>query len=69
MVRDLYADDILSYRKIHTEQDYATLQQDVDSLGVWSPLNHLSFNPAKCKFMVRTLSRKNYTTTTMLAWF
>lgn len=57
----LYADDILLYRKIYTEQDYAVLQQDVDSLGVWSLLNHLSFNPAKCKFMV--LSRKEARTT------
>ena len=30
----LYADDILLYRKIYTEKDYAALQQDVDSLGV-----------------------------------
>ena len=43
----MYADDILLYRKIYTEQDYVALQQDVDSLGVWSLLNHLSFNPAK----------------------
>ena len=57
----LYADDILLYRKIYTEKDYAALQQDVDSLGVWSLLNHLSFNPVKCKFMV--LSRKKVRTT------
>ena len=48
----LYADDILLYRKKFIEKDYAALQQDVDSLGVWSLLNHLSFNPVKCKFMV-----------------
>ena len=50
----LYADDILLYRKIHTEQDYATLQQDVDSLGVWSLLNYLSFNPANVTFTKTT---------------
>ena len=33
----LYADNILLYRKIYTEQDYAACQQDVDSHGVWSP--------------------------------
>ena len=37
----MHADDILLYRKIHTEQDYATLQQDVDSLGVRSLLKVL----------------------------
>ena len=57
----LYADDILLYRRIYTEKDYAVLQQDVDSLGVWSLLNHLSFNPVKCKFMV--FSRKKVKTT------
>ena len=57
----LYADDVLLYRQIHSEQDYAALQQDVNSLGVWSLLNHLSFNPVKCKFMV--LSRKKVRTT------
>ena len=57
----LYADDIVLYRTIHTEQDYTALQHDVNSLGVWSLRNHLSFNPAKCKSMV--LSRKKIQTT------
>ena len=51
-----YADNIC----IILRKDYATLQQDVDFLGVWS-LNHLSFNPAKCKFMV--LSQNKVKTT------
>ena len=57
----LYADDIILYRTIHTEQDYTALQHDVNSLGVWSLRNHLSFNPAKCKSMV--FSRKKIRTT------
>ena len=57
----LYVDDILLYRQIHTMQDYAALQQDVDSLGVWSLLKHLSFNPTKCKSMI--ISRKKVRTT------
>ena len=36
----LYADDIIA----QNEEDYTALQQDVDSLGVWSLLNRLSFN-------------------------
>ena len=45
----LYVDDIVLYRTIHTEPDYTALQHDVNSLGVWSLCNHISFNPAKCK--------------------
>ena len=56
----LYADDILLYRPILSGNDYALLQQDVDALGVWSLLNHLSFNTTKCKSMV--LSRKRLKT-------
>lgn len=57
----LYADDILLYRPILSGNDYALVQQDVDVLGVWSLLSHLSFNTTKCKTMV--LSRKRLKTT------
>ena len=60
----LYANDILLYRQIHTVQDYAVLQQDVDSLGVWSLLKDLSFNPTKCKSMI--ISRKRELTLNLL---
>ena len=56
----LYADDILLYHPIVSENDYALLQRDVDALGVWSLLNLLSFNIKKCKSM--TLSRKKMKT-------
>ena len=56
----LYADDILLYRPIVSENDYTLLQRDVDALGVWSLLNFLSFNIKKCKSM--TLSRKKMKT-------
>ena len=38
----VYADDILLYRPITLENDFILLQHDVDALGVWSLLNHLS---------------------------
>ena len=60
----LYANDILLYRQIHTMQDYAALQKDVDSLGVWSLLKHLSFNPTKYKSMI--ISRKRELTLNLL---
>ena len=53
----LYADDILLYHPILTGKDYILLQQDVDVLGVWSLLNHLSFNATKCKTMVLSCKR------------
>ena len=56
----LYADDILLYHPIVSESDYTLLQLDVDALGIWSLLNHLSFNIKKCKTMV--LSRKKQRT-------
>ena len=37
----LYADNILLYRTIHSADEYDLLQQDINSLGVWSLLNHL----------------------------
>ena len=55
----LYADDILLYCPVISENDYTLLQRDVDALGVWSLLN-LSFNIKKCKSM--TLSQKNMKT-------
>ena len=59
----MYADDILLYRAISSEDDSTLLQQDVDALGVWNLLNHLSFNTSKCKTMV--LSRKRLKTQPM----
>ena len=59
----MYADDVLLYCPIISENDYTFLQHDVDALGVWSLLNHLSFNASKCKSMV--LSRKRLKTQPM----
>jgi len=36
---------------------YVLLQKDVDAVGQWSTINHLKFNPTKCKAMV--FSRKD----------
>lgn len=52
----LYADDILLYRAVHSQEDYFALQQDVDTLAAWSSTKLLKFNPSKCKAML--LSRK-----------
>ena len=47
----LYADDILLYRAIDSPDDYALLQHDVNTLGAWSSIKLLKFNPSKCKTM------------------
>ena len=44
----LYADDILMYRIINSENDCSCLQNDLNSLGNWSELWQMKFNPAKC---------------------
>ena len=52
----LYADDILLYHPICCLDDYVHLQQNIDKLYIWSEVNLLRFNPAKCKYIV--ISRK-----------
>ena len=46
----LYADDTLVYRTIHTPEDIAMLQRDLDILSEWAKkwLMSSKFNPSKC---------------------
>ena len=53
----LYADDILFYHPIYCLNDYVHFQQNIDKLYMWSEVNLLQFNPAKCKYMI-VVSRK-----------
>ena len=53
----LYADDILLYRSIKTQEDYYILQQDIALLEAWISQRYLQLNPAKCKHII--LSRKH----------
>ena len=52
----LYADDMVLYRPIYSQEDYWLLQQDINAVARWISGNHLQFNFSKCKYM--TLSRK-----------
>ena len=54
----LYADDILLYRPISHQEDYALLQCDIDNIDSWVSDNYLQFNVAKCKYML--ISRKRH---------
>ena len=52
-----YADDILLYKPIHCLRDYQQYQSDINIVSMWLKREHLSINPAKCKYMVVTHKR------------
>ena len=54
----LYADDTLVYRIIHTPEDIATLQRDLDILSKWAKKWLMSFN--LFKYMHLTITRKTH---------
>ena len=45
----LFADDIKIWRDINSELDCETLQNDINTLSIWSRNNKMSFHPDKCK--------------------
>ena len=47
----LYADDVLIYRTINSEQDHMILQQDLNMLQKWADTWLMTFNPTKCEFI------------------
>ena len=52
----LYADDLLLFRTLKGREDFQLLQNDISIIDKWVQQNHLTFNSAKCKYMV--ISRK-----------
>jgi len=56
----LYADDVLLYNTIHTQQDCQQLQKDLDLLGNWAAKWKMVFNPQKCEF-IRITKKKHPT--------
>jgi len=54
----LYADDLLLFHPIKSQEDYHHLQDDILTIEDWVNSNYLTFNPTKCKYMV--VSRKRY---------
>ncbi len=51
-----FADDMVLYRPIRTQNDYRFLQRDIEAVARWIQSLNLQFNTNKCKFMV--LSRR-----------
>ena len=54
----LFADDCLLYRVISSQDDVASLQEDLDRLQEWERDWQMSFNPDKCEHIRITLKRK-----------
>ena len=53
----VYADDILLYRPITCQGDFAALQEDINKLDSWIEANYLQFNISKCEYMVVSQKR------------
>jgi len=54
----LYADDMLLCRKIDSTEDFIALQRDINTINNWTKENHLTFNIAKCKYMLISCKRQ-----------
>ena len=48
----LYADDILLYKDIVTNDDVLDLQNNIDKIQLWSVENAMKFNETKCKYNI-----------------
>ena len=54
----MYADDILIYKVIDTEDDCIKLQRDLHNLQRWEDTWKMHFNPPKCQF-IRFSNKQN----------
>ena len=54
----LYADDVLIYNIINSEEDCIKLQNDLNTLNAWAVTWKMYFNPTKCEFL-RVTNKKN----------
>ena len=57
----LYADDVLLYSYIQSQNDCTNLQQDLNSLLNWSCTWQMLLDPKKCKFLC--ITNKKYPVT------
>ena len=56
----LYADDILIYKAIQGDHCYDELQQDINSISLWSENNLMCLNITKCKCMLLSHRRNTH---------
>ena len=64
----LFADDCMLYRKITTETDSLTLQQDLDALQQWEQDWMMEFNPPKCQLLTVTNKPEAHFTSLFHPW-
>ena len=57
----LYADDILLYSIINSNEDCISLQNDIDKLLNWSRDWQLLFNYEKCEYLHNNYNKQNFT--------
>ena len=50
----MYADDLVLYMCIRSEEDWTDFQNDICKVALWTKDNHLTFNISKCKSMLLT---------------
>ena len=60
---NLFADDSILYRTIHSPVDSIKLQRDLDNLQQWEKDWQMSFHPSKCQVMQITNKKKPLNTT------
>ena len=53
----LFADDIIAYLAITSEEDATSLQQDLSKLGKWETKWQMEFHPGKCQVLTITHNR------------
>ena len=51
----MYADDLILYKKIETQDDVRILQNDLQTLAEWERKWKMSLNISKCMFLTVTL--------------
>ena len=59
----IFADDTKVFTRVHSEEDFCRLQDDLDKLGEWSSQWQLHFNVKKCGVMHYGQQKDEYTYT------
>jgi len=53
----LFADDVLLFKPIKSNDDFYDFQKDIDAINSWTVINHLTLNTSKTKFMLITRTK------------
>ena len=56
----LFADDCILHRRIHSESDMQSIQDNIDNLLQWEQDRQMEFHPSKCQLLRITNKRKPF---------